>query len=103
MLSTKNFQFKLRTEIAVNSHVKKGILKGVRYDLKTHPRVMKILVLTIFGVLSSSVLSRIPRKSRIQDMPHTLKSSTVEALPPPEALLATFLRDRISFNELSLL
>ena len=30
-------------------------LKGVRYDLKTHPRVMKILVLTIFGVLSSKM------------------------------------------------
>ena len=26
--------------------------KGVRYDLKTHPRVMEILALTIFGVLS---------------------------------------------------
>ena len=30
-------------------------LKGVRYDLKTHPRVMKILVLTIFDVLSSEM------------------------------------------------
>ena len=31
------------------------IIKGVRYDLKTHPRVMKISVLTIFDVLSSKM------------------------------------------------
>ena len=30
-------------------------LKGVRYDLKTHLRAMKILALTIFCVLSSKI------------------------------------------------
>ena len=30
-------------------------LKGVRHDLKTHPRAMKILALTNFGVLSSKM------------------------------------------------
>ena len=30
-------------------------IKGVRHDLKTHTRAMKILPLTIFGVLSSKM------------------------------------------------
>ena len=30
-------------------------VKGVRHDLKTHPRAMKILALTNFGVLSSKM------------------------------------------------
>ena len=29
--------------------------KGVRHNLKTHPRAMKISALTIFGVLSSKM------------------------------------------------
>ena len=31
------------------------IVKGVRHNLKTHPRAMKISALTIFGVLSSKM------------------------------------------------
>ena len=31
------------------------MLKGVRHNLKTHPRAMKILALTIFGILSSKM------------------------------------------------
>ena len=34
---------------------KEKLSTGVRYDLKTHLRVMKILALTIFGVLSSKM------------------------------------------------